>query len=408
MKTYFICGFLFLIGCGSTGPARPVISAPVVIPKPTPSAIDDGSSEPIESSIPAKPRVQVAIGDETVCLRFDGSLRCWKRSEGAPTPILSAVPAVPGLGQVTDVSVGMNHVCTIVQGGQGGQGGQVYCWGHNQHGQIGAGRADVQIDTPVHVEGINGATAIVTGMMHSCVLLAEGRVSCWGWNADGQVGGDVEYAPEARVLVRPEIVPGISGATQLAAGRDQTCVRMKNETWCWGRSYMKSQLDARGYRHNQAAKVEELADLQEFGFSGETACGLFKDAHVGCWGSGAFSMIPSRPLHADSPLPVILPPARHLSVSKYHGCAILQDGKVSCWGGNVHGELGRPPQPDYEPKESGIVQGLPARVDALAVGSATSCAIVHNQELWCWGIGPHQPWVHGAGSEIPVRVPIEH
>lgn len=401
MKTYFIFGFLLLVGCGSTPPAHPPMTAPVVIPKPPPASTDDPPNEAGESSIPAKPRVQVAIGDETVCLRFDGSLRCWKRSEGAQTPLLAAVPPITGLGEVVDVSVGTNHTCAIVQGGQ------VYCWGHNEHGQIGAGRAEAQIDTPVRVDGIDGATAIVTGMMHSCVLLAEGRVSCWGWNADGQVGSDVEYAPEARVLVRPQIVLGISGATQLAAGRDQTCVRMKNETWCWGRSYVKSQRNARGYHHNQAAKVEELVNLQQFGFSGETACGLFKDGHVDCWGSGAFSILPSRPLHADTPLPVILPPARHLSVGKYHGCAILQDGKVSCWGWNNHGELGRKPQPDYEPKESAIVPGLPGRVDSLALGSATSCAVVHREELWCWGIMPQQPWVHGAGSETPTRVPIE-
>lgn len=401
MKTYLMFGFFIVAGCGSTPPIRTTSSAPVVIPKPTPAPIDDGPSDPPESSIPAKPRVQVVIGDETVCLRFDGSLRCWKRSEGVQAPILSSTAAIAGLDEVLDVATGNDFVCAIVKGGR------VYCWGDNTYGQLGAGRIEKRVDTPVHVEGIDGATSIVAGMMHSCVLLAGGRVSCWGWNANGQVGGDVEYGSEARELARPEIVAGISDATQLAAGRDQTCVRMKNETWCWGRSYMKSQTNARGYHHNQAAKVPELADLQQFGFSGETACALFNDAHIGCWGSGAFSILPSRPLNADSPLPVILPPAKTFAASKYHGCAILQNGRVSCWGWNNHGELGRKPDSDYNAHESAVIDGLPARVDALALGAATSCAIVRNEELWCWGIAPHMPWVHGAGSETPTRVPIE-
>jgi len=400
MKAYFVLGLSLLVGCGPMPTPKPTGSAPVVIPKPVPVAADDSAPDPSESSIPAKPRVQVVIGDDTVCLLFDGSLRCWKRSEGVQPPILASTPAIAGLPEVLDFAIGMSHVCAIVQGGR------VYCWGDNSQGQIGARRHEAQIDTPVRVEGIEGAKSIVAGMMHSCVLLTDGRVSCWGWNGNGQTSGDVEYGSEARELVRPEIVPGISGATQLAAGRDQTCVRMKNETWCWGRSYMKSQ-NARGYHHNQPANVEELADLQQFGFSGETACGLFKDGHVGCWGSGAFSILPGRPLHADSPLPVILPPARTLAMGKYHGCSILQNGRVSCWGWNNHGELGQKPQPDYNAHESAIIEGLPGRVDSLAVGSATSCAIVRNEELWCWGIAPHQPWVQGAGSEKPTRVPIE-
>lgn len=399
MKTYWFFGLGLLAGCGST-PPHSSLPAPVVIAKPAPAAPDDSASDPSESSIPAKPRLQVAIGDEMVCLRYDGSLRCWKRSEGVPSPILASTPAIAGLPEVLDVAIGMHHVCVIVQGGQ------VYCWGDNTQGQLGARRPEGRIDTPVRVEGIAGATTIVVGMMHSCVLLGDGRVSCWGWNGDGQTGGDIEYGTYARELVEPEIVPGISGVTSLAAGRDQTCARLKNETWCWGRSYMKSQ-NARGYHHNQPAKIEELADLQQFGFSGETACGLFKDGHVGCWGSGAFSLLPSRPLQADSPLPVILPPARSLVTSKYHGCSILQNGRVSCWGWNNHGELGKKPQPDYEAHESSIVEGIPGRVDSLALGAATSCAVVRNEELWCWGIGPHEPWVHGAGSEKPARVPIE-
>jgi len=401
MKVYLTIAALLVVGCGSAPPRSTSSSAPVVIPKAPTATTTDSSAEPVEPTAPAKNRLQVAIGEEIVCLRVDTALRCWKRSEGAKVPITTEMPPIAGVGAVADVVVGMRHVCALTNEGK------VFCWGDNTRGQLGARRSEENIDTPVRAEGIEGATALAAGMMHTCALLSDGRVSCWGWNGEGQTGSDVDYAPEVRELVAPEIVAGISGAKNIVAGRDQTCVKTNQGTWCWGRSYLKSQSDARGYHHNQPARVPELDDLQQLALKDETACGLFTDGHVGCWGSGAFSLLPTRPLHAESPLPLILPVARSFAVGRYHGCAILQNGRVSCWGWNNNGELGREPQQDYEPHESAIVEGLPMPVNALFLGSAASCAVVHDDQLWCWGVAPHEPWVHGAGSGRPKRVPID-
>jgi alpha-tubulin suppressor-like RCC1 family protein len=305
------------------------------------------------------------------------------------------------LGDVTDFAVGFHHVCAL------NQSGQVFCWGENSMGQIGARKAEARVDTPVRVDGIDGAKAITCGTLHSCAILGDGRVSCWGWNGQGQTGSDVEYTTEARELVVPEIVPGIAEATSIVAGRAHTCAKTKAGLLCWGESQLKSQRDTRGHARNQPSLVEDLVDVEQLAAKDETSCALFRDKHVGCWGSGAFSVMPSRPLRAESPLPVILPPARSVAISQYHGCAILENGRVSCFGWNNHGELGRERQSDYQPHESDLVPGLPGTVDALAVGAATSCAIVRHDELWCWGIPPQMPWVHDAGSGVPVRVPID-
>lgn len=398
-KVLGIFAFGALLGCGSTAPKSTPPNA-VVIPKPVPTVVTETASEPLESTVPAKPKLQIAIGDEMVCLRIEEALRCWRRSEGVQGPIATTLPPIAGLGAVTDVAVGMRHVCAL------NKEGKVFCWGDNSHGQLGAGRNELTMAAPVQVPGIEGATAIAVGMMHSCALLSGGRVSCWGWNADGQTGSDVEYAEEVRELVAPEIVAGISGATTLAAGRDQTCVKTNAGMWCWGRSHLKSQSNVRGYHHNAAARVPELDDLQQISLKGETACGLFKDGHVGCWGSGAFTILPNRPLRAEEPLPLVLPEARRLVSDTYHGCAILQNGRVWCWGWNNHGELGRQAQKDYESHESALVEGLPTPVDSLSLGSGTSCAVVRKDELWCWGVAPNEPWVHDAGSGTPRRIAI--
>lgn len=399
MKIPLRLGLVILASCGSTAP-QTATTAPVVVATPPAKSGPEEPSEPSEPPVPAKPRLQIVISDENVCLRVEASLRCWNRANGATAPILANVAPIAGLGDVTEVAVGSRHVCAL------NQAGQVYCWGDNASGQLGSRKSDLRVDTPVRVEGIEGAKTITCGTMHSCALLGDGRVSCWGWNGLGQTGSDSEYTTAARELVVPEIVPGISEATSIVAGRAHSCAKMKTGTWCWGESQLKSQQDTRGHSHNQPARVEDLADVEQLVAKDETSCAVFQDKHVGCWGSGAFSVMPSRPLRAESPLPVILPPARSIAVSQYHGCAILQNGRVSCFGWNNHGELGREKQSDYQAHESDIVQGLPAQVDSISVGAATSCAIVRGSELWCWGIPPHMPWVHDAGSGVPARVPL--
>ena len=388
---------LLAAGCGGGSAER----APSLVTTPTARAMQPPVRAPTQADKPARPGLQIAIGNETVCLRRLASLWCWPRSAGAKLPVSRGSPAISGLGDVSDVGVGYAHVCAL------GGAGRVFCWGENSRGELGAGRAETRIDTPTLVEGIEGAVALSVGPFHVCALLADGGVSCWGANSSGETGSDVEYTSGARELAVAERVDGVSAVSGLLTGRDQTCAQARSGWWCWGRSYLKSQLDARGSSHNQPALVAELADVTQLALRDETACGVFAGGSVACWGSGAFSLMMNRPLRAEAPLTIELPPARAVAAGNYHACAILRDGGVSCWGMNTYGELGRPRNAgSYDPYPPGRVEGL-ARVDSLALGMSTSCAVVKASELWCWGVPPHLPWVERAGSGDVVRVPVE-
>ncbi|MBK9263698.1 MAG: hypothetical protein IPM54_28330 [Polyangiaceae bacterium] len=394
MKVIWISGAFFLFGCGSSA-ARP--EPPVLIPKPVESAAVEQPADPPEPKTPRKARLQIAIGESTACLRVDSSLWCWRRTVGVDAPIKTANSPIQGIGDVSDVVVGYDYVCAL------GTEGRVFCWGNNDRGQLGAGRMEERIDTPVPVRGIEGAVALGGGLWHTCAILADGGVSCWGANWAGQTGADVEYTQGARELVTAERVAGMSNASTIVAGRDQTCARTDTDFWCWGRSPLKTHTAS-----IQPSKVADLSDVEQLVLEDETTCGLFKGGHVSCWGSGAFSLLVDGPLRAEMPIPVELPPAKGIAASKYHACALLRDGRVNCWGMNTYGQLGRAPdRNDYRPHAQGIVQGLPAQVNSLSLGSGTSCAIVRDTELWCWGVAPHVPWVHGAGSGTPERVPLD-
>ena len=63
------------------------------------------------------------------------------------------------------------------------------CWGRNNYGQLGDGTYTNSY-TPVAVGLPAGstATALALGNSHSCAILDDGSVHCWGYNGNGQLG----------------------------------------------------------------------------------------------------------------------------------------------------------------------------------------------------------------------------
>lgn len=125
------------------------------------------------------------------------------------------------LGAVTGIASGWRHTCAVLSDGT------VWCWGNNDQDSIGATPSS---STPVMVNGIFNAMAIATGSDHTCVVLSDGTVNCWGYNGAGQLGDGTTTASSTPVLVS-----GISTATAVSVGEIHTCAVLSNGTVkCWG------------------------------------------------------------------------------------------------------------------------------------------------------------------------------
>jgi alpha-tubulin suppressor-like RCC1 family protein len=65
-----------------------------------------------------------------------------------------------------------------------------YCWGDNQHGQLGIGSGSFYTDTPVKVAGGLSFTGVSAGPGgdHTCGITSGHAIYCWGVNTQGQLG----------------------------------------------------------------------------------------------------------------------------------------------------------------------------------------------------------------------------
>ena len=237
------------------------------------------------------------------------------------------------------VATGTSHSCALTIDGA------VYCWGTNANGQLGDS-TQTQRTIPVAVTGLGtgaGATALVSGINHSCVVTSAGAVQCWGLNSNGQLGDNTTTQRLA-----PVTVTGLgagSGVIALAAGITHTCaLTAAGAVQCWGANNLGQLGDNTTTQRLTPAPVSGLS-------SGVTAivarsnhtCAITSGGAVQCWGSNSAGQL------GDNTTTTRLTPVavtglnagvKAIAVATAHSCAVTSAGGVQCWGNNTAGELG--------------------------------------------------------------------
>ena len=77
-----------------------------------------------------------------------------------------------------------SHTCAILDNGD------LKCWGRDNVGQLGDGGTNVNQDSPVSVDLGTDRTAIAisAGYSHTCAILNNSDMKCWGKDNYGQLG----------------------------------------------------------------------------------------------------------------------------------------------------------------------------------------------------------------------------
>lgn len=370
----------------------------VVVP---PASALPATAAPVGPPDPPSPRgeavspFELAIGGAGVCARLDGRVHC--ASVLDPDRPLAGEPEVEGVRDAVAIALGRSFGCAATRAGK------VMCWGDNTRAQLGAGLRTERSDKAVEVVGVTNARRVFAGDMHACAILADGGVRCWGDNDGGQTGGASTYVSAARELALPNDVPAVRGATELALGHATSCALLgSREVACFGNAATPEHQRGRGQTNEQPLVLKQLGTFDDVTAMQGTFCGV-RDGDVLCWGD-LWSIVSGAHARTDAPRSLGLHGAKRVRLGQSHGCALTTDGAISCFGHDYSGALGHAAARSYDASPPEAVGGVPRAVD-LAVGSAMSCAIAKDAEVWCWGSW-NQPGGHYAKELAPVRLRI--
>jgi alpha-tubulin suppressor-like RCC1 family protein len=246
------------------------------------------------------PFEQLAAGDHHTCMRTqNGTIKCWGNSpEGAlgygyATQTGGWLGNVP-MGETASFLVaGADHTCAVVEGGL------VRCWG--EASSLGYGGMDNIGDNeqPMTVAPLAlsaAVTQLAAGDRHTCALTTAGTIHCWGLGLDGVLGyGSCQDVSDATVAG----IVNVGGLTvQIAAGQSHTCaLLLDGSVRCWGSGIS----GALGYGNiedigdNEAPAVAGAVDLPEpatqLVAGAEFTCALLSSGAVQCWGNGLFGRL---------------------------------------------------------------------------------------------------------------------
>ena len=319
-------------------------------------------------------------------LSEDGLVRCWEGLDGSPRAVPNLIGAKAIAGAAT------HHMCALMEGGA------VRCWGRNDAGQLGSGN---YLDTsePVAViesDGteLKGAISVKVGLYHTCATIEDGTARCWGWNGLGQLGAvESEFSSRAAKVKLDEAGSDLGGVQELALGYGHTCALLNDKSVkCWGSNEVgqlgqPSELVGTGYPQVVPLETGFGAIAIDAGY-GHT-CAANESGKVHCWGWNVYGQVGSATAGRFSATPVEiagLSDVKALSLGEAHTCALQKSGVAKCWGNNSLGQFGNGVEAvnrGYQLTPSTVVEL--DTVQSVASGYLFSCALLDDSTAKCWG-----------------------
>ena len=242
-------------------------------------------------------------------------------------------------------------------------------------------------------------TRVAAGGGHTCAILSDGTVRCWGSNEYGEAGLGAESAP----ILKPTQVPGLTSILELALGGKHSCARTKTATYCWGANE-SGQIGngATGGNVPSPALVSlgSITDIVRITAGRAHSCAsnflqFSSPGHVFCWGENMLGQTGS--VGSSVPTPTQVAGVSN-GVGVYAGsdftCAETRSKQggtnlatIKCWGDNSSDQLG-----NNNPNGSGpsSVDQLPTLMTTTyqpTAGAYHMCALDGQGNTYCWGDG---------------------
>ena len=243
---------------------------------------------------------RLTAGRRHACaLDGSGRVSCWgwnvdgetgTGSSGIASSLVATPTAVLGDHRFVSISAGSNFTCgaTTI--------GQLLCWGNNVDGVLGDQAAERCGDVnpvpcsarPVEIRAPEPMRQVSSGTSHACAISTTDAVFCWGANDHGQLG---HVGPPIRAPHRV----AVSGATRfrsVESGGIETCaITTTNALYCWGADYRSTRITGLSKEEVQPRHVAK--GIRSVAMGQIHFCAVTSDGGVRCWGDtimGAFGV----------------------------------------------------------------------------------------------------------------------
>lgn len=345
--------------------------------------------------------------------------------------------------KVVDICSGLASTCALTTEGKvkcwGLNSGSVLGQGHSKY-TIGNERGSMGDKLPYTNIGDFKISSLYCGAYHACVLSAAGEAKCWGQNSDGQLG--IESSKNNIGSTPTDMGDALAPVKEsqkirmMSLGYTHTCAVLEDESIkCWGvNTYGQLGIEnttphgkATGSMDQGLPKVMlEPADVkykvQQISSGLNFNCALYKvddTQKLKCWGQNYLGILGVG--KSDSGiggtlnsmgqnLPTVnlaMGTIEEIRTYNTHSCARNNRGAVKCWGNNSTGTLGIESQisKGTSPSDMGINLpyldlGLPIKKLSRGSFGNHTCAILINGVFKCWGEGTYGKLGYESSSNI--------
>lgn len=301
------------------------------------------------------------------------------------------VAAAPG-------SLGGNHSCSIMKDSK------LYCWGANNRGQLGIGSTTTQ-NSPNLVDGSTQYQFVASGDEHTCGVTDQSQIKCWGYQSSGRLGNG---STRNSNVTSPEIIDVGVLYAYVSTGNTHSCgITIFGELKCWGDNASGQLGDGSTRTRSRPVVIDAGTSYKKVVTGLDFTCGLTLGGDIKCWGENSSRQLGDGST-TDRREPVSIGSGNsfkniHTSSGNTFACAIDRSDKMYCWGDGSSFQLG-------QGQNSAL--GVPTLVDAetsyvgLGLGTQSSCGITSEQGLRCWGLNTSGQLGDGGNANLQVATDV--
>jgi cysteine-rich repeat protein len=331
----------------------------------------------------------------------------------------------PACTSSKSVSSGASHGCALVQDG-------VACWGSSAAGALGVPDQPRANGAPLLNLGPALPVQVSAGSQFNCAVLDDDTVRCWGSNDHLQARGEAgPVVPAGLADPAPAPLPVGGPVRSVVTGSNHVCaLRLDGGVRCWGANGAGE--CGVGNATNPlslalSTDVDLGAPVAQVCAGASHSCALTTLGDVYCWGQDQFRVMgtgraghigDNESVASVGPVPVVNPRERAeqlrvqvLACGGASTCVIMNNGAMRCFGENDEGELGYGSQTwmgDDESVSSLGFVNVGAKVVQAALGDHVTCALLETGSAKCWGWTGRNPGGclgHGSGCSAVVSPP---